>query len=212
MGLFAKYADPRLPQAGAERRVERVAATRLTGSTSSTPGRSASSMTVLARALGAPLDVIVVCKLGAVPARTRDGRGRGRRGQVINREVVRLARVPASELAAVQAHGQAQVDARAARYRARRRREPLAGRTAVVVRRTPGLARTCSLTPVRRPAAISGSPGRSDERRGERGELRFDGDQPSGRDAGTTCRCGRVRTRRSGPTVRGCRGVPASPH
>jgi len=52
--------------------------------------------------------------------------------QVINREVVRLARVPTSELAAVQAHEQAQVDARAARYRARRRREPLAGRTAEV--------------------------------------------------------------------------------
>ena len=43
--------------------------------------------------------------------------------QVINREVVRLARVPMNELAAVQAHEQAQVDARAARYRARRRYE-----------------------------------------------------------------------------------------
>ena len=35
--------------------------------------------------------------------------------QVINREVVRLARVPMNELATVQAHEQAQVDARAAR-------------------------------------------------------------------------------------------------
>ena len=43
--------------------------------------------------------------------------------QVINREVVRLARVPLNELAAVQAHEQAQVGARAARYRARRRYE-----------------------------------------------------------------------------------------
>ena len=43
--------------------------------------------------------------------------------QVINRAVVRLARVPLNELAAVQAHEQAQADARAARNRARRRYE-----------------------------------------------------------------------------------------
>jgi putative phosphoribosyl transferase len=53
--------------------------------------------------------------------------------RVINREAVRLARVSADELAAVQAREQARVDARAARYRADRPREPLAGRTAVVV-------------------------------------------------------------------------------
>jgi putative phosphoribosyl transferase len=41
--------------------------------------------------------------------------------------------VPADELAGVQARQAAQVDARAARYRAGRPREPLAGRTAVVV-------------------------------------------------------------------------------
>ena len=33
-----------------------------------------------------------------------------------------------------------------------------------------------------------------------------------GGNTGVRCRCGRVRTRRSGPIVPGCRGVPASPH
>jgi putative phosphoribosyl transferase len=88
----------------------------------------------VARALGAPLDVIVVRKLG-VPFQPELGMGAvGEDGvRVINREVVRLARVSADELAAVQAREQAQVDARAARYRVRRPRELLAGRTAVVV-------------------------------------------------------------------------------
>jgi putative phosphoribosyl transferase len=88
----------------------------------------------VARALGAPLDVIVVRKLG-VPFQPELGMGAvGEDGvRVINREVVRAARVSADELAAVQAREQAQVDARAARYRACRPREPLAGRTAVVV-------------------------------------------------------------------------------
>ncbi len=88
----------------------------------------------VARALGAPLDVIVVRKLG-VPFQPELGMGAvGEDGvQVINREVVRLTRVPASELAAVQAREQAQVVARAARYRAGRPRRPLAGLTAVVV-------------------------------------------------------------------------------
>jgi putative phosphoribosyl transferase len=88
----------------------------------------------VARALGAPLDVIVVRKLG-VPFQPELGMGAvGEDGvRVINREVIRLSRVPADELAAVQAREQAQVNARAARYRARRPREPLAGRTAVVV-------------------------------------------------------------------------------
>ena len=88
----------------------------------------------VARALGAPLDVIVVRKLG-VPFQPELGMGAvGEDGvRVINREVVRAARVPADELAAVQAREQAQVDARAARYRACRPREPLAGRVAVVV-------------------------------------------------------------------------------
>ena len=72
----------------------------------------------VARALSAPLDVIVVRKLG-VPFQPELGMGAvGEDGvQVINHEVVRLARVPANELAAVQAREQAQVEARAARDR-----------------------------------------------------------------------------------------------
>ena len=88
----------------------------------------------VARALGAPLDVIVVRKLG-VPF--QPGLAMGAVGEdgvrVINRKIVRDAGVRANELDAVQAREQAQVEARAARYRARRPREPLAGRTAVVV-------------------------------------------------------------------------------
>src|SRR3974390_2723988 len=88
----------------------------------------------VARALDAPLDVIVVRKLG-VPFQPELGMGAvgEDRVQVINREVVRLAGVSADELAAVQAREQAQVDARAARYRVHRPREPLAGQTAVGV-------------------------------------------------------------------------------
>ena len=64
----------------------------------------------VARALGAPLDVIVVRKLG-VPSQPELGMGAvGEDGvQVINREVVRETGVRADELAAVQAREQAQI-------------------------------------------------------------------------------------------------------
>ncbi len=88
----------------------------------------------VARALGAPLDVIVVRKLG-VPF--QPGLGMGAVGEdgvrVLNPEVVHASGVPEDELAAVQAREQAAVQARAARYRVRRPREPLNGRVAVVV-------------------------------------------------------------------------------
>src|SRR5271166_460888 len=88
----------------------------------------------VARALGAPLDVIVIRKLG-VPFQPQLGMGAvGEDGvRVINREVVREAGVRANELAVVQAREQARVEARAARYRVHRPREPLAGRVAVIV-------------------------------------------------------------------------------
>ena len=88
----------------------------------------------VARALGAPLDVIVVRKLG-VPFQPELGMGAvGEDGvQVINPEVVQMAGMSANELAPVQARERAQVEARAARYRVRRPREPLAGRVALVV-------------------------------------------------------------------------------
>jgi putative phosphoribosyl transferase len=88
----------------------------------------------VARALGAPLDVIVVRKLGT-PFQPELGMGAaGEDGvQVINSEVVSHAGVTENELAAIAAREQAQVEARAARYRACRPREPLTGRIAVVV-------------------------------------------------------------------------------
>src|SRR5512135_2234076 len=75
----------------------------------------------VAQALGAPLDVIVVRKLG-VPFQPELGMGAVGEGgvRVINREVVRVAGVSKDELAAMQAAEQARVDARAARYRVRR--------------------------------------------------------------------------------------------
>src|SRR5512146_1383538 len=88
----------------------------------------------VAKALGAPLDVIVVRKLG-VPFQPELGMGAvGEDGvRVVNPEVLRACGVSQQELAAVQAREQAAVRARAARYRAVRSREPLAGRVAVVV-------------------------------------------------------------------------------
>ena len=88
----------------------------------------------VARALAAPLDVIVVRKLG-VPFQPELGMGAvGEDGmRVLNPEVIQACGVSQDDIAAVQAREQAAVDARAARYRARRTREPLAGRVAVVV-------------------------------------------------------------------------------
>src|SRR6266699_4243183 len=88
----------------------------------------------VARALGAPLDVIVVRKLG-VPFQPELGMGAvGEDGvRVINPEIVDLAGVSENVLAAVQAREQAEVDTRAGWYRPARPREPLDGRTAVIV-------------------------------------------------------------------------------
>lgn len=88
----------------------------------------------VARTLDAPLDVIVVRKLG-VPGEPELAMGAvGEDGvRVVNRQVIREARVPEEEVAAVTAREQAVVEARAARYRARWPRQPLEGRTAVVI-------------------------------------------------------------------------------
>jgi putative phosphoribosyl transferase len=88
----------------------------------------------VARVLGALLDVIVVRKLG-VPFRPELGMGAvGEDGvRVLSPEIIDKARVSQEEVAAVQARERAAVDARAARYRARRPRQPLGGRVAVVV-------------------------------------------------------------------------------
>jgi putative phosphoribosyl transferase len=88
----------------------------------------------VARALDAPLDVIVVRKLG-VPFQPELGMGAiGEDGaRVVNEEIVRMARVSESELAVVEARERAELERRARRFRGDRPRIPLAGRTALVV-------------------------------------------------------------------------------
>jgi putative phosphoribosyl transferase len=88
----------------------------------------------VAQALGAPLDVVMVRKLG-VPSQPELAMGAVGEGgvRIINRQIVREAGVGEDELMAVQAREQAAVEARAARYRASWPRQPLDGRVAVVV-------------------------------------------------------------------------------
>src|SRR5881398_1806877 len=88
----------------------------------------------VARALGAPLDVIVVRKLG-VPFQPELGMGAVGEADavVINDEVVRAARVTAGELAEIERRERAEVQRRAERFRGGRPHVPLAGRTVIVV-------------------------------------------------------------------------------
>lgn len=88
----------------------------------------------VARVLGAPLDVIVVRKLG-VPVQPELGMGAIGEGDVriINPEVVRIARVSADQIAAVEVRERAELRRRAKRFRGDRPRTPLTGRTAIIV-------------------------------------------------------------------------------
>jgi predicted phosphoribosyltransferase/alpha-beta hydrolase superfamily lysophospholipase len=88
----------------------------------------------VAKALHAPLDVIVVRKLG-VPFQPELGMGAVGEGgvRVINDELVAWSRIGAGELAAVEARERAEVARRAARFRGGRARVPLAGRVVLVV-------------------------------------------------------------------------------
>jgi uncharacterized protein (TIGR00369 family) len=88
----------------------------------------------VARALGAPLDVILVRKLG-VPAQPELGLGAiGESGaRVINLEVVRYAHVSEEQIAQVEAKERAELQRRAQRFRGDAPHEPLAGRTAIIV-------------------------------------------------------------------------------
>jgi putative phosphoribosyl transferase len=88
----------------------------------------------VAEALGAPLDVIVVRKLG-VPSQPELAMGAiGENGAVIvNHGVVRGARVSESELGQVESHERAELDRRLRRLRSVRPRESVIGRSAVIV-------------------------------------------------------------------------------
>ncbi|ANW16799.1 phosphoribosyltransferase family protein [Streptomyces clavuligerus] len=88
----------------------------------------------VAEALGAPLDICLVRKLG-VPFQPELGMGAvGEDGvRVVNERVVRGAGVSPGELAAVEERERAVLAERAARYRGERPAEPLGGRTVVLV-------------------------------------------------------------------------------
>jgi predicted phosphoribosyltransferase len=88
----------------------------------------------VARALGAPLDVVLVRKLG-VPSQPELAMGAVGEGgvEVLNPDVIRRAGVTDVELAAVRTAESAELDRRARRYRGDRPPVPLAGRTAVLV-------------------------------------------------------------------------------
>ena len=88
----------------------------------------------VARELAAPLDVIVVRKLG-VPFQPELGMGAiGEDGvRIVNDEIVRMADVSESELAAVEARERVELERRAQRFRGDRPRTALAGRIVVIV-------------------------------------------------------------------------------
>jgi putative phosphoribosyl transferase len=88
----------------------------------------------VAKALGAPLDILVVRKLG-VPFQPELGMGAvGEDGvRVLNADVLRQAGVNEAQLAQVEARERAEVEERATRLRGGRPAIPLRGRTAVIV-------------------------------------------------------------------------------
>jgi putative phosphoribosyl transferase len=88
----------------------------------------------VARSLDAPLDIIVVRKLG-VPFHPELAMGAIGEGgvRVLNDDLVRAARVTAAQLARAEQSERAELERRAGRYRGGRPRIPLAGRTAIVI-------------------------------------------------------------------------------
>lgn len=89
---------------------------------------------VVAQYLDAPLDVIVVRKLG-LPSEPELGLGAVGEGgvKVINEPLLRSTGLRSEELAAVVRRESAEVEARAVRFRGDRKPVPLAGRTVVLV-------------------------------------------------------------------------------
>ena len=88
----------------------------------------------VARALGAPLDVIVVRKLG-VPFQPELGMGAVGEGgvRIVDREIVRRAWVSERELSTVEQRERVEVACRASRFRGDKTPVPLTGRTVIVV-------------------------------------------------------------------------------
>ncbi|HUI49778.1 MAG TPA: phosphoribosyltransferase family protein [Acidimicrobiia bacterium] len=88
----------------------------------------------IAKALGAPLDVIVVRKLG-VPVQPELALGAVGEGgvRVLNPRVVRATGVTESDIDAAQRKAEAELERRVRRFRGARTRVPIAGRTAVIV-------------------------------------------------------------------------------
>ncbi|MGY1711759.1 phosphoribosyltransferase [Geodermatophilus sp. SYSU D00758] len=134
----------------------------------------------VARALGAPLDVVLVRKLG-LPARPELAMGAvGEDGAVVlNRDVLARSGVGEEALAAVERQERAELDRRARAFRGDRPRVPLAGRTAVVVddgvatgataraacavARALGAARVVLAVPVAAPRVVAELAGEVDE-------------------------------------------------
>jgi putative phosphoribosyl transferase len=88
----------------------------------------------IARALAAPLDVILVRKLG-VPVQPELGMGAIGEGgvRIINPDVVKMARVTQRDVAAVEARERSELQRRAQRYRGDRPPAPVRGRTVIIV-------------------------------------------------------------------------------
>ncbi|MEU8108734.1 phosphoribosyltransferase family protein [Nonomuraea muscovyensis] len=88
----------------------------------------------VARALDAPLDVIVVRKLG-VPFQPELGFGAIGEGgvRVLNHDIIRIADLNQMEMAVVEEQERAELERRARRYRGDRPPAELAGRTVIVV-------------------------------------------------------------------------------
>jgi putative phosphoribosyl transferase len=88
----------------------------------------------VARELGAPLDVIVVRKLG-LPSQPELAMGAIGEDHVLvlNDEVIRHLRVPERVLRAVESREREELDRRARTYRGERSKVPIDGRTAVIV-------------------------------------------------------------------------------
>jgi putative phosphoribosyl transferase len=88
----------------------------------------------VARALAAPLDVLIVRKLG-LPAQPELGMGAIGEGgtRVLNRQLMSAARVTEREVAAVEARERTELERRARRYRRDRPMISLQGRTVIVV-------------------------------------------------------------------------------